>query len=77
VTIDFVGNELAVSGYAKEDPRLAASDERTKRGAPFAFSITMPAPIDADGVDAALVNGVLKVIVPKSKPSEYRRIELK
>jgi HSP20 family protein len=76
VTIDLTGNELAISGEVKHDESPGAG-EQPSTGAPFAYSITLPEPVEADAVDASLENGVLKVIVPKLEPSQRRRIELR
>ena len=75
VTLELTGNELAISGEVKkEEP---SDVDRPRAGAPFAYSITLPEPVDAGAVDASLENGVLKVIVPKPAPAQRRRIELK
>ena len=77
VTIELTGNELAISGEVKKEERSDVVPEQPRRGAPFAYSITLPESVDADAIDASLENGVLKVTVPKSKPSQRRTIELK
>ena len=61
----------------KKEERSDVVREQVTRGAPFAYSITLPEAVDADAIDASLENGVLKVTVPKSEPSQRRRIELK
>ena len=39
--------------------------------------IMLPEAVNTDAIDASLETGVLKVTVPKSKPSRRRIIELK
>lgn len=74
---------LACARAASVDPRNGRSvvdaydGEHPADPAPLAYSITLPEPVDADAIDASLETGVLKVTVPKSKPSQRRRIELK
>jgi HSP20 family protein len=77
VTIDLTGNELAISGEVKQNEPLGVVGEQPSPGAPFAYSITLTEPVEADAVEASLENGVLKVTVPKLDPSERRRIELR
>ena len=77
VMIELTDNELAISGEVKHEERSDVVPEQPMRGAPFAYSITLPESVDADAIDASLDNGVLKVTVPKSKPSQRRRIDLK
>ena len=77
VTIELTGNELAISGEVKHEERSDVMRDQPRPSAPFAFSITLPEPVEADAIDASLENGVLKVIVTKPKPSQRRRIELK
>jgi HSP20 family protein len=77
VMIELMGNELAIGGEVKKEAHSDVVPEQLRRGAPFAYSIALPESVDTDAIDASLENGVLKVTVPKSKPSQPRRIELK
>jgi HSP20 family protein len=77
VMIELTGNELAIGGEVKKEEQSDVMPEQLRGGAQFAYSITLPEPVDADAIDASLENGVLKVTVPKSKPSQRRKIELK
>ena len=63
VEIELMGNEIMVSGK--------------DAGAPFAFAIALPEPVDAADVEAELENGVLRVTAPRSAGTRHRKIELK
>ena len=65
------------AGEVKKEERPDVVRDQVRRGAPFAYSITLPEAVDADAIGASLESGVLRVTVPKSKPSQRRRIELK
>jgi HSP20 family protein len=77
VTIDLMGNELAISGEVKQETSADVAGEEQSTGAPFAYSILLPTAVEADAVDASLENGVLKLTVSKPAPSQRRRIELR
>jgi HSP20 family protein len=63
VDIELMGNEVMVSGK--------------DAGAPFAFAIALPEPVDAADVEAELDNGVLRVTAPRSASTRHRKDELK
>jgi HSP20 family molecular chaperone IbpA/Icc-related predicted phosphoesterase len=74
VKVELVGNELSIRGEIEADalPRgiLPAGTRRT--GA-FAYRVTFPKQIDADGIEARLVDGVLKVHAPKPEAEPGQR----
>ncbi len=43
----------------------------------FARSLELPKGVDADAIKASIVNGVLKVSVPKPVPAQVKKIEVK
>ena len=43
----------------------------------FARSLTLPKDVQADAIQATYKRGVLTVVVPKSEPSQARRIEIR
>jgi HSP20 family protein len=77
LTIELTGTELAISGEVKREERSDVVRGQVSTGAHFAYSITLPEPVEADAIDASLENGVLKIVVPKPKPSQRQRIALK
>jgi HSP20 family protein len=77
VTIELVGNELAISGELKERERNGILRRRTRRTGRFEYRVTLPDQLDAEKVDARLADGVLTVRVPKSERAQRRKIEIK
>jgi HSP20 family protein len=59
------------------EPEGASPVRRERRRGPFARQITLPAPVAADRVEAALRDGVLRVLLPKSPAATPRRIEIR
>jgi HSP20 family protein len=76
VTIDLVGRELAISGELKEKERQGWFRHRTRRTGQFAYRVTLPHDVNADGIEATLESGVLTVRVPKSDAAKPRRIAI-
>lgn len=76
ITID--GNELTIQGR-----RAPMADEnivfhRRERGTgEFVRRVTLPVDVDADSVEAALKDGVLTIVLPKSEKARARKIEVK
>ncbi len=76
VTVEVVGNELAVHGEVKERERTGVLHRRARRYGRFDYRLTLPADVDADQVSAELADGVLTVRVPKTEQAKPRRIEI-
>lgn len=74
VQVEITGNELRISGEAKEEEHGKVLRQRTGK---FMYHSTLPADADVDKVDGELVDGVLTVRVPKIEQSKSRRIALK
>jgi HSP20 family protein len=78
VEITVVGNELTIRGR-----RAAGSNENTlfhrheRSTGEFSRTITLPAEIDADAVEATLRDGVLTVTLPKAKSARARKIPVR
>ena len=77
VNIEFVGNELAISGEVKEQQRKGVLRRQMRRTGRFAYRVALPDQVDAEKIDAKLTDGVLTVRVPKSERAQRRTIQIK
>jgi HSP20 family protein len=77
VNIEFVGNELIITGEIKERERKGALRHKTRRTGRFDYRVILPEHVDSDKIDAGLSDGVLTVRVPKSQRAQRRKIEIK
>jgi HSP20 family protein len=77
VSIELVGNELAIAGEVKERARKGALRRQARRTGRFEYRVGLPNQVDAAKVEASLKDGVLNVRVPKSERAQRRKIELK
>ncbi|MDC0749022.1 Hsp20/alpha crystallin family protein [Polyangium sp. rjm3] len=79
ISIDVSGRRLTISGRREEEQR----DENERYWAyersygSFTRSFTLPEGIDPERIDANLSNGVLEVLIPKSKAEEPKRISVR
>jgi HSP20 family protein len=76
VTIELVGNELAITGEAKHRERKGALRRQTRRTGRFEYRVGLPEHVDPEKVEANLNEGVLRVRVPKSERATRRKIEV-
>jgi HSP20 family protein len=77
LNIEMVGNELAISGEAKERERKGVLRRQARRTGGFDYRVRLPEPLDAEQIDAKLADGVLTVRVPKSERAQRRKIAVK
>jgi HSP20 family protein len=77
VNIEFVDNELNITGEIKERERKGTVRRRSRRTGRFDYRVSLPDHVDADKIEANLADGVLAVRVPKSERAQRRRIEVK
>ena len=75
IDVNVHGRVLTVKGERKVETRDGGFDTRTS-GA-FEQRVGLPAPVDADRVEATFANGVLKLALPKSEAAKPRKIEVK
>ena len=69
---------LAIRGERRiVDPEGAKCLRRERRRGGFAREVTLPAPIDAERVEAQMKDGILRVLLPKAAAAKARRIEVK
>lgn len=72
------GNQLTLQGERKPAELPQGTWHRQERGfGKFSRVLTLPAPVDADKVEARLTNGVLFVTLPKSASARPRQITVK
>jgi HSP20 family protein len=76
VNIELVGNELTITGEAKQRERTGTVRRQTRRTGRFDYRLSLPSHVDAEKVEANLADGVLSVRVPKSERAQRRRIEI-
>ncbi len=79
VQLELAGNMLTIRA---ERPVMSHSEDdvfhrRERRGGRFERSIPLPAPINADEIIAEVVDGCLKVRLPKSEKARARQIEIR
>ncbi len=91
VTVELPGVELDDLQVTLEDGLLTVQGERhfahdsseqqfhrvERHYGAFRRSITLPAHVLADGIEAAVDNGVLQVVVPKVEEAKPRRIQVR
>jgi HSP20 family protein len=72
------GNRLTLTGERKPvDPANAVWHRQERFTGTFSRELTLPAPVDADKVDAKFEHGVLKLTLPKSEAARPRKIAVK
>ena len=67
--------DLILQYERKSEEKKGGYDTRTYGR--FEQRVTLPAPVDADKVEAKLANGVLSVTFPKSESAKPRKIAVK
>ena len=74
-----VNNVLTLSGEKKESEESKGEHywHVERRYGSFRREITLPAPVDADAVEADYHDGVLTITLPKTEQAKPRRIEVK
>lgn len=77
--ITFSHNTLTIKGEVKEDKELKEAHYhlRERRYGSFARSVTLPAGIDADKIEASYEAGVLKLRLPKAEEVRPKKIAIK
>lgn len=72
-------NVLTIKGEIAESEEIENGEWhlRERRFGNFQRSITLPAPVDADAVEAHYAEGVLTLEIPKVEEAQPKRIEVK
>jgi HSP20 family protein len=72
------GSRLTISGERKpHDPVNAVWHRQERFAGPFSRELALPAPVDADKVEAKFEHGVLRLTLPKSEAARPRKIAVK
>ena len=81
IGVDVANGVLTVKGHKEEDKVEKKEDFhlRERRFGSFARSVRIPETVDADRIEAAFKNGVLKVTLPKKPEAQkpVKKIEVK
>lgn len=79
IDISIVGNVLTVKGEKKQEKEEKnESYHRIERSyGSFSRSISLPAEVNPDAVEAVYKDGVLKLTIPKAEKSKPKKIEIK
>jgi HSP20 family protein len=75
--ISVVGDELTIKGRRTGGEDGVTYHRRERTAGEFARVLRLPVDVDADGVNAALNEGVLLITLPKSEAAKPRRIQVK
>jgi HSP20 family protein len=76
--ISVVGKELTVKGRRVGATAAEATYHRRERGTgEFARTVKLPVDVDAEKVEASLVDGVLTITLPKAETAKPRKINVK
>jgi HSP20 family protein len=70
------GDELTVKGQ-RPAPKNESFVRQERWHGSFERTLTLPAPIEADKVNATLTNGVLTVTLPKAESARARKIQVR
>ncbi|MGC8719420.1 MAG: Hsp20/alpha crystallin family protein [Thermodesulforhabdaceae bacterium] len=79
IDISIVGNVLTVKGEKKQEKEEKnESYHRIERSyGSFSRSISLPAEVNPEAVEAVYKDGVLKLTIPKAEKSKPKKIEIK
>ncbi len=79
VEITVTDNVLTIKGETKEDTEIKEENYhlRERRYGSFMRSVTLPAPVNADKIEAVHENGVITLTLPKSETVKPKKIELR
>jgi HSP20 family protein len=77
--IQVTGNNISLSGKREiaEEGNGVRYHRREREGGSFSRAITLPGDIDADKVEADLLNGILTVKIAKAEAAKPRQIEIR
>ena len=76
VDVELHDNQLSIHGEIKERERTGVLRRQTRRTGQFDYRVTLPAQVEADGAEASLKDGVLRLTLHKSEVHKPQRIEV-
>jgi HSP20 family protein len=79
VQVNVADNVLTIKGEKKSEKEQKDKNYRMfeRNYGSFSRTLELPAGINPDNIKASLVNGVLKVTVPKPVPAQVKKVEVK
>ncbi|MFC5262371.1 Hsp20/alpha crystallin family protein [Kribbella qitaiheensis] len=77
INIDVEDRRIVISGERLEQKRTGWLRRQNRSRGRFRYEVVLPDPVDEDGVEATLHDGVLQVRVPKSSTGQRRHVEVK
>jgi HSP20 family protein len=79
IKLEVTGRNLAVTGERKiqSEGEGARYHRREREAGRFSRIVGLPGDVDADSVDAKLVNGILTVAIAKSAAAKAKQITVK
>ena len=77
--ISVTGDSLSISGERKipEENKNAKYHRRERDAGKFSRIIALPSQVNTNKVEASTVDGILKVILPKSEAAKPKQITVK
>lgn len=77
--VSVTGDVLTIRGEKKDETVQKGRNYHRveRRYGSFTRSLTLPAPVNTDGVEAKARNGVLEIRLPKKEEVKPRRVEVK
>ena len=76
VNVAVLGNQVTISGEYPQRPEGRQYLFRERAAGRFERTVTLPAEIDADKVEAQWEHGVLRLIAPKAESARPKRISI-
>jgi HSP20 family molecular chaperone IbpA len=80
VEVTVEGNVLTINASSEESQEEKDKKKtiyKSSRKSSFSYSTSLPRSVDASKAEAEVVNGVVKITVPKSEVEKPKRIEVK
>jgi HSP20 family protein len=79
IEVTILNNTLTIKGQRSKDTEVREGDYHylEQHYGSFSRSITFPTDLDPEGMKATCKDGVLEIVIPKSKSKEPKEIEVK